>query len=412
MKKRIVCRPTGLALVTGVLLLLVAGDAMALNGLLFYGVGARNRAMGGAGAAAPLDTSTILINPAGLSRIGTSTDIDMHVLDARRFLDTSGSGPILDTAAGRQESGQTIYVTPFGGLSYKAPGSRWAFGVILAGVAGEGASYNHPRINPSLLTPPGSTYDTSSFLFIIKGIPAVSYDVTDRLSVGVGIHINVAMFSSDLALGKSGFPENSARGRLAVSYGIGVQTGALYKINNQWSVGGSFTSPQWFTPFYRDLLPNFELPPEVRVGVAYRPTQKLLLALDYKWIGWSTVDLFGKLPTQGGFGWRDQHTIAAGVQYHFNRHWTGRMGLNYGRSPIPKDMTFANAIVPTVYETSLAVGGEYHFNKITSVAVSVVRTLPTQQSDTGKGDKFSQLGKGTTIGYNGWDADLQWTVKF
>ncbi|MGN2393189.1 OmpP1/FadL family transporter [Pelomicrobium sp. G1] len=394
-------------------------EAFAINGLLFYGLGAKNRAMGGAGAAAPLDTSTVLINPAGLSHIENSADIGVHFLNARRFLDTSNGrgiaqGGVVNTAPGKQDSDQDIYVTPFSGLSYRPAGSRWTFGATVAGVAGEGAQYGQPRIDPSLLTPPGANYDTSSFLFIIKGIPAVSYAVTDQLSVGVGVHINAALFSTDSALGQPGFPQTQGDGRLEIAYGIGGQVGVMYKIDRQWAVGASFTSPQVFTDFgrYEDIIPNFKLPPEVRVGAAYRPTDKLLLALDYKWIGWTQVGLFDRLPSEGGFGWRDQHTVGAGVQYDWSQALTVRAGVNYGRTPLRDNVIFANALVPVVYETHLALGGEYRFDKRTSLSFSVVRTLRNTQTDNGTGDLFSQLGSGTRIGYNGWDADIQWSLKF
>lgn len=397
---------------------LSTSDALAINGLLFYGLGAKNRAMGGAGAAAPLDTSTVLINPAGLSYIENSADIGVHFLNARRFLDTSSGrspaeGGVVNTAAGKQESDQDIYVTPFSGLSYRPAGSRWTFGATIAGVAGEGAQYSQPRIAPSLLSPPRN-YDTETFLFIIKGIPAVSYAVTDQLSIGMGAHINVALFSTDLALGQPGFPQTQGDGRLEIAYGIGGQVGAMYKINRQWAVGASLTSPQVFTDFgrYEDIIPNFKLPPEMRIGVAYRPTDKLLLALDYKWIGWTQIDLFDKLPSEGGFGWRDQHTVGAGVQYDWNQALTIRAGVNYGRTPLRDNVVFANALAPVVYETHLALGGEYRFDKKTSLSFSLVRTLRNAQTDNGTGDLFSQLGSGTRIGYNGWDADIQWSLRF
>lgn len=391
-------------------LCLIGTDAFAINGLLFYGLGARNRAMGGAGAAAALDTSTILINPAGLSDIGTSADLGVHALRAQRDLDTSDAvnGAVVNKAAGKQKSKQEVYLTPFSGISYKPENSKWAFGGIIAGVAGEGAKYRNSR------TVPGQAggYDTSSFLFIIKGIPAVSYDVNDKLTVGAALHINIAMFSTDLATAT--LAQTAGDGKLEIAYGYGAQVGATYDINSTWSVGGSYTTRQIFENFgdYKDLIPNFRLPPEMRLGFAYHATDKLLLTTDYKWIGWEEIELFGNKPTEGGFGWRDQNTFGIGLQYTANSKWIGRAGYNYGKSPIRQDSAFANALVPTVYEKHLSLGGEYRLNKNNSIALSVVRTFPNSVKDNGSGDLFSQLGQGTEISYEGWDADVQWTVNF
>ncbi len=389
---------------------IIGTDAFAINGLLFYGVGARNRAMGGAGAAAALDTSTIIINPAGLGDIGSTADLGIHALRAQRELQTGDAtnAAIVNTAAGNQQSKQSLYLTPTSGISYQPENSKWTFGGMIAGVAGEGAKYNNSR---TVIGQAGG-YDTSSFLFIIKGIPAVSYDVNDKLTVGAGIHVNVALFSTDLATAT--LAQTAGDGKLEIAYGYGAQIGATYDINDQWSVGGSYTTKQIFEDFgdYVDLIPNFRLPPELRLGFAYRPTDKLLLTTDYKWIGWEQISLFDDEPTKGGFGWRDQHTFGIGLQYTLNSRWIGRAGFNYGKSPIRDDNTFANALVPTVYEKHLALGAEFRLNKNNSIALSAVRTLENSVKDDGSGDLFSQLGQGTEIEYDGWDVDVQWTVNF
>jgi len=393
---------------------MIAADAMAINGILFYGVGARNRAMGGANGAAPVDSSTILINPAGIGHLGNTADLGAHLLRAHRNMDTgeaTNPAGLVNTAAGNQTSNQEYYLTPTSGMTFRDPGSKWAFGGLIAGVAGEGASYKNARTVLGV-NPDGSDFDTSSFLFIIKGIPAASYQVNDKLSVGAGLHINAALFSADALTGE--LVETEGDGKLDIAYGVGAQIGVLYDFNDTWSVGASYTSEQWFQEFnlYDDLIPDFGLPPEYRVGVAYRPTDKLLLTADYKLIQWTALDLYDDSPAEGGFGWRDQHSFGVGAAYNFTSKITGRMGVNYAKTNIKKDSTFANALVPTVYETHLAIGGDWNFYKNNSISFSVVRTLDNDQKDNGNGDAFSQAGKGVEIGYDGWDADLVWTLKF
>lgn len=410
-------------LLTYVFLSLIATDAMAINGLIFYGVGPRNRAMGGANGALPVDTSTLLVNPAGLSKIGNHVDIGAHYLKADRYRDLSRTTPggVANTASGQEESGQTVYLTPFSGVAYKAESSRWAFGAIIAGVAGEGAQYKAPRLNPALLEG-DKNYDTESFLFVIKAAPGVSYDFTDRFTLGASLQINAAFFSGDFAVptpsdAPAAFPQTAGSGALEVSYGYALQVGALYDLNRYWTVGAAYQDKTRFKDFgdYKDVIPDFELPPEFRVGLAWHATPKLDVTLDYKWIGWEEVGLFEKLPTEGGFGYVDQHTVGFGVQYKYRPDITLRSGVNYGRSPVREDVVFANALAPTVYETSLAVGGEYAFGKTrrNSIAASVVYKLENNEQDDGSGDLFSQAGAGTRIGYrSGFDADIAWTLRF
>ena len=403
----------------------IATDAFAINGLIFYGVGPRNRAMGGANGALPVDTSTILTNPAGLGKIGTRADIGAHWLKAERFRDLSGTDPsigVANTAAGNEDSGQTVYITPFSGLSFKADDSKWAFGATIAGVAGEGAQYTSPRLNPALLTP-GQTYDTESFLFVLKAVPAVSYDWSDDLTLGMGLQISAAFFSGDFAVPTpsatpAAFPQTEGRGKLEISYGYAVQVGAIYDINEQWSIGAAYQNKTRFEEFgpYGDVIPDFELPPEFRVGLAWHVTPKLDLTLDYKWIGWEEIRLFDNKPTEGGFGYVDQHTIGMGMQYAYRPNIILRSGINYGRSPVREDVVFANSLAPTVYQTSVAVGGEYKFGTEKhkqSIATSLVYKLGHTEKDDGSGDLFSQVGKGTRIGYrSGFDADIAWSIEF
>ncbi len=402
---------------------IIATDAMAINGLIFYGVGPRNRAMGGANGALPVDTSTILVNPAGLGKLGNHVDIGAHWLKAERFRDlrnTVGAG-VANPNSGKEKSGQTVYITPFSGVSYKAEDSKWAFGATIAGVAGEGAQYETPRLNPALLEG-DQDYDTESFLFVLKAVPAVSYDLYENLTLGASLQISAAFFSGDFAVPTpsatpAAFPQTEGSGDLEISYGYAPHVGLIYDFNDQWSVGVAYQAKTRFEEFgpYKDVIPDFELPPEFRVGLAWHVTPKWDLTLDYKWIGWEEIRLFEKEPTEGGFGYVDQHTVGLGTQYKYTPNITLRAGVNYGRSPVRSDVVFANSLAPTVYQTSIAAGGEYAFGKTkrNSIAASIVYKLGHTEKDDGSGDLFSQVGEGTRIGYeSGFDADIAWTIKF
>ncbi|MHC4400783.1 MAG: OmpP1/FadL family transporter [Planctomycetota bacterium] len=410
-----------------VLCTLSAESALAINGILFYGVGARNRDMGGANGAAPVDTSTIIINPAGLGRIGNTADMGAHALFPERFIDRTNANPnFVNTAAGLERSGQWTYVTPFSGVSWRGKDSPLAVGMTICGVAGEGATVNQPRIRPDLLFEPnltdtvagtGDAYDTSTFIMVIKAVPAVSYELTERLSVGAAWHVNVVLFSADLAIPTAGgqLVQTAGRGRAEVAYLMGLAVGALYDISDRWSVGLTYTTPQWQLDdfsHYEDLIPDFELPHQVRLGFAHRPAEWLRLTADYKYIGWEAVELFGRLPSQGGFGWRDQHTVGLGAEVWLTSNVIARLGWNYGKSPIRSDVLFANALVPVIYESHLAGGVELLLGDHHSLAFSAVGTMDTEKTDDGSGDLFSQAGAGTRIGYEGFDVDATWTIHF
>jgi hypothetical protein len=90
----------------------------------------------------------------------------------------------------------------------------------------------------------------------------------------------------------------------------------------------------------------------------------------------------------------------------------GRVGWNFGRSPLDNDVIFANAIVPVIYESHLTGGVELLIGYHHSFAVSAVYTFDASRTDDGSGDLFSQQGAGTEINYRGFDLDATWTIRF
>ncbi len=73
-----------------------------------------------------------------------------------------------------------------------------------------------------------------------------------------------------------------------------------------------------------------------------------------------------------------------------------RLGYNYGRSPVRKDVLFANALSPLMAEHHLGLGFGYDLSERFSVDFGWVHTFTKTLTDDGSGDTFSQGGKGTT----------------
>ena len=160
------------------------------------------------------------------------------------------------------------------------------------------------------------------------------------------------------------------------------------------------------------MIPGFEPPPEIRCGVAYSPTDWLRLTADYKFINWEDIGLFERLPSRGGFGWHNQHTIGLGMEAWITPRLIGRLGWNYGKSPIDSDVVFANALVPAIYASHFGGGVEIKLHESHSLALSAIHTFRAQMSDDGSGDLFSQLGEGIGIDYRALDIDATWTIRF
>jgi long-chain fatty acid transport protein len=409
-----------------VLICLAPSSLWAINGAIFYGVGPRNRAMAGANCAAPVDSSTIMINPAGLSHLSTSADLGADVVYINGFVDTShATGTIVNTKAGLQRPAtrQRFYTTPFMGGIYNLRCSNWSYGMLCSGVASGGGTFQKPIVKPDLLLLPDpaytaaqtkAIYDTGGSTYVLQTSFGAAYKLREQLSFGASLNTNVLLFSGDNAISTPlGLMQTEGRGRLDTSYGVGFTLGTLYDFNEQWAIGLTFVSPQWFEKsyLYGDLISKFRLPPQVRIGLAYRPNEALLLTADWKWLGWHQVEPWRSTPINGGLGWDDQHTIALGMQYEISS-WVFRAGYNYGKTPIRSDVGFANALIPCLQEHHVCLGCEFQLAQGSFIAVSAVYEFRNTIKDNGKGDLVSQLGKGTRISNQSANMDIAWTLKF
>jgi long-chain fatty acid transport protein len=135
---------------------------------------------------------------------------------------------------------------------------------------------------------------------------------------------------------------------------------------------------------------NFQWPETYGFGVAYQANDQLMLAADYKRIGWKavmkdfkmsfTADATQANPMAAGFAgttmdatlyqdWKDQDVVMFGMGYKVNQELTVRAGLQTSANPVPD--TYLNALFPAIVKNQYTVGGGYMFSKVSSVDMSV-----------------------------------------
>jgi long-chain fatty acid transport protein len=196
----------------------------------------------------------------------------------------------------------------------------------------------------------GQTTNLNTQLQIMKFSPNVAYLVNDRLSVGLGLHIDYSAL--DLGSGTS------------FNYGWGAQVGAIYKVSDYVSLGVTYRTPQSVdhenvSNFNADLngdgdsldagedttLDDLELesPQELGVGVAVEPMPgKLLIEVNAKWVNW------GDAKGYEDFDWDNQWVIAVGAQFKPTEKLALRLGYNYGENPVKEHNGFDGATVTFV----------------------------------------------------------------
>ncbi|ACL67356.1 membrane protein involved in aromatic hydrocarbon degradation [Anaeromyxobacter dehalogenans 2CP-1] len=374
---------TGKRWIVAAALALWASQAGAVNGMRMIGFGPVQSAMGGASVGLPLDSATVITNPAGLSLVDGRVDFGITILDADVRYRAVG-------AASGQEQTSSRRPTLIPGFGLVVPlGDRLTFGLGGYGIAGLGVDYPQDLLG-------GRLYTSYSQLRLA---PGVSYRVTPELSLGVTANIMYATLEYSAGGGLGLQPRDGA-----ISYGGGFTVGATWRPVGWLTAGVAYESRGWFQDFEYEVpahtivvdpatgatanvgpgVEKLELdqPDLLTFGVGLRPVTGLAVAADVQWIRWSQTNGRNQPRLQtdpaltGGMqldlDWSDQWVLKVGAEYAAASWLKLRAGYDYGKSPLNADRALENLAFPAVLEhhvtagvglelgrTSVSVGGTY-----------------------------------------------------
>jgi long-chain fatty acid transport protein len=201
----------------------------------------------------------------------------------------------------------------------------------------------------------------------------------------------------------------------AHSTGWAGKLGFTYKVNKQLTVGGTYHSKTslgdmegsatvafnidgnfGMGAFTGMTVPvtgkisvrDFQFPETYGLGLAYQANDKLMVAADYKRIGWADVmKNFNMTFTadtsaaNGAFGgmvmnatmyqnWEDQDVFQLGVAYKATDALTLRAGVSISDNPVPD--AYVNPLFPATIKNHYTLGAGYAFNKVSDVNASYV----------------------------------------
>lgn len=356
--------------------------AQAQFGPYLSGAGGVDRAMGGASTAAPLSAAGALYwNPATLSGLDRS---ELEIAAEMLFVDSRLSSNIPFLGAGETSSDSGAFPLPTFALAYSPDCSRFSFGLGVFPVAGFGVDYAASRTNPILTPQPpngvgfGAVYSDYQVLQIA---PAVSYRLTDRLSIGVGPTVDLATLKVDPAVfappdnangdGFATYP-NGTHGR--ATWGAGCTAGVYYD-GGAWAAGASYKSKQWFDTFHfnsadelggpRELTFNLDLPAILSVGGAYKGLEHWVFAADVRYLDYENTRGFGDegFSAQGalqGLNFRSIVAVSTGVQYQLSDALTLRAGYSWNENPIRDADAAINSAAPTIIQHVASVGAAWN----------------------------------------------------
>lgn len=327
---------------------------------------AKQLGMGHTGTALKLGAENMIFNPAGLGFSNKTLDITASMtaikanatctVDGQSYKTDNGvSTPLAVNAAFR------IYDNLQAGISFYTP---------------YGSAINWTK------NWPGSMLSQQVSLKVYTVQPTISWRILPNLSVGAGLMISWGGVDLDKALisGQSfqtatGMPlGNTAAASINLTgtskVALGVNLGAMYDINKQWTVGLNFRSKMgmkvtsgtasvsYANETLEQALENqlglinqssfsseMPCPYVLNIGASYRPTDRWTIAADIQMTGWKTyhsLDIEFPEPLQG----YNQHfpkdysnalCYHLGAQYALTHRFDLRAGLMIDTTPVNKD---------------------------------------------------------------------------
>jgi len=334
-------------------LYLVAVDQAAAGGISLYEVGTADVGLASAGyGARAQDASTVLTNPAGMTRLAGT-----QVLAAAQLLygdvDFSpGSGT--SRALGSNDGGNPIGWFPGGSFFIThqvSPELTLGFGT--AGNFGLAVKYDSSWV--------GRYYGQEGTLIGMSLLPSIAYKVNDRLSLGATVNAMFGIMKQQVAINNPG-ALGAADGKLEVSdreWGWGLNLGLLYEVDPATRLGLTWNSQVKLdfsaSPHFSGLSPvvaaalarrgAFDANLDLGIYVPQGVMASVFHQVNEQWavlgsVGWQQWSKFGKVDISindtnnpasltTDLDFKDTWHVALGAQYRISQPWLLNFGVAY-----------------------------------------------------------------------------------
>ncbi len=387
-----------------VLAVVVSGVSYASEGVLLMGDDAIREAQAGAGVASPQDASWILFNPAGIVDLDRRMDFGMTMVYARATLHTRGLAtvPFMDEMTDDLVRGLPSFQAVW-------PCGNDVFGLAFNVPAGAMIHFSKSRTWVGLLE---SNTDRNLDFMQPRLTLAYAHKFDSEWAVGFTANGGLSLARTDQMTGYL-LPTRGENG-WDHAFNTGLSAG-VYRAWDRLSLGAAYTSRQWSQVLgnYRDISPyTVDLPATVQAGVAFRIVPKLELNVDYRFINWSNIKFFHNLNTENGLGWHDQNGIMCGLAWEATPKWTFRAGYSHVSSAMSDAHVMGSGLVPNVVQDHIGLGFSHVLSERSELHVTYGHWFHRDQQESGKGDIYSHLGKGTSMGLTADWITVGYTRKF
>ncbi|MBP5344202.1 MAG: outer membrane protein transport protein [Alphaproteobacteria bacterium] len=350
---------------------LVASQAHAAGyQLQEYSVNTMGRAFSGAGVVGD-DYSAIAYNPAGMNFVqkngvqAGAVAINLHARLRGESTDAAG------VSSSDRTSTNIFRIVPnfFGQYNLN---DKASLGLGLYVPYGLSADYKNNWY--------GTAHGQYSGITVVNLTPALSYKLTDQLTLGAGLNIQYTQ-----AHLTGGLPVQGTSNMRADDSGLGYIVGVTYKPIANIRLGASYRSAvthklkgnnkvdgsilSYLPDGKYDVFAKITTPETVTLSAAYDVNKKWTLSGTARWTRWDRFkylniiqDGFGATPVSSTYeNWKNTWFYSLGADYKYCDNLTFRFGAGLDNTPI-KSPKYRTARVPDERRILTSLGASYHKN--------------------------------------------------
>ena len=332
----------------------VCAPALA-GGIILYEVGTADVGLASAGyGARAQDASTVLTNPAGMTRLdGTQVLAAGQLLWGDvKFSVGSGTSPTLGSGDGGYMVGQSGWFLGGGGFASYSVSPDLKLGMALTGNFGMPLNYDDDWV--------GRYYVQTATMLGLSFMPTVAYKVSDKVSVGAGLNAMYGIYKNQVAINNVNPVYGDGQLKMKdQTWGWGANVGVLFEPDARtrfglvWNsqINLDFRAPLEFSnlaPGLQKVLGDRGLL-DAALNVGIKVPQGVMLSAytqtSDRWallgsVGWQQWSKFGQIqlgiddvndPTgvTQNLEYKDTWHVAAGAQYRYSDAWLINFGIAY-----------------------------------------------------------------------------------
>ncbi len=380
---------------------LTTQSIFATDGYFRNGYGIKYSALAGSGVAVSLSSLGAVTNPAGITFLNTSYEVNVSFFGPLRDYTVTGNPSgfqgTFGLMPGKVESESNLFFFPGLGGNWKVA-ENMAVAVSLYANGGMNTDY------PAMTFGDQNSASTGVNLEQFFGAATYAYEFVPNHSVGASFVFAFQRFEAKGlgmfgAMGFSSDPNNLTSNGKSTSTGFGFKVGYQGQFADFLRFGAVYQSKMNMSEFkeYAGLFAeggDFDIPASWTVGVAITPSCCWTFLADVKQIQYSGVKsinnpLLPNLQTAllgtdngAGFGWKDILVYKFGLMYKTLKNWTIMAGYSYGENPIPDTEVMFNILAPAVVQNHITFGVTRRIEKCHEVTVSFMYALNNSVTGT------------------------------